>query len=67
MKVIIYILALLMSVFSFQGCSGGGSDSANTPQIYTVSVTDIEIVRTVDKQSMFIDGLPVSGAEITVE
>lgn len=66
MKVIINTLAILVYGVALQACSGGGSDPANTPKVYTVSVTNIDVVRTVDQQSLVIEGLPAIGAQLTV-
>jgi hypothetical protein len=71
-KTSIYILALISSVIGLHACGGGGSGSGDTTQgtaskVYSVTVTDIHLVRTAGRQRVPVGPLPVAGAEITVQ
>ena len=67
MKTFIYILALVSTVIGLHACGGGGSGSDDTTQVYSLTVTDIHLVRTAGRQRVAVGPLPAAGAEITVQ
>ena len=71
MKTTIYMLALISTVVGLYACGGGKSGSDNTTQVtskvYAMTVTDINLVRTVGRQRVPVGPLPATGAEITVQ
>jgi len=71
-KTFIYILALISTVVGLHACGGGGSGSddttpVTTSKVYSMSLTDIHLVRTVGRQRVPVGPLPATGAEITVQ
>ena len=72
MKTIGNVLILASFILYLSGCGGGGSEGSgnaetDSPQTYSLIVTDINIVRTFGKQPVAVNDLPASGAVITVE
>ena len=72
MKTIGNVLILASFILYLSGCGGGGSGGSgnaetDSPQTYSLIVTDINMVRTFGKQSVAVNDLPASGAVITVE
>ena len=64
MKTIIFCLVLSSSIFLLNSC--GGSSSISSPQVYSISLTDINISRTSDHLAIPANKLPLAGAEITL-
>jgi len=70
MKTIGNVFILASIILYLSGCGGGGgSNNAETDnsQTYSLVVSDINVVRTFDKQSVAVNDLPANGAVITVE
>jgi uncharacterized lipoprotein YehR (DUF1307 family) len=70
-KTIFFTLVLMSMVLGLHACGGHKSGSDDTEQesskIYSLTVTDINIVRTAGQQKVPVGPLPVNGAQITVK
>ncbi len=62
------LAAIIICASMLAGCDnlGIGDDSPAQPQTFSVTVTEVDIVRSADDQNMPVTGLPAQGAEITV-
>ena len=61
--------AAATALLALTACSGGGSDTTTprtSSQTYSAELSAIELVRTSDQQPLPVDGLPSTGAPITV-
>ena len=72
LKTTFTVLALILIVVGLHACGGGGSGSGDnqqseTPQVYSLTLTDIGIVRTAGRQPVPVGPLPAGGAQVTVE
>jgi hypothetical protein len=71
MKSTIFVFALISIAFGLHACGGSGSSSGDSPQesgkVYSLTVTDVNLVRTAGRQPVPVGPLPASGAEITIK
>ncbi len=71
-KTFIFILALISTLIGLHACGGGGSGSddttpVTTSKVYSLTLTDIHLVRSAGRQRVPVGPLPAVGAEITVQ
>lgn len=66
-RLCLVLLMLLAAALGACGRDGSSGSGAGTPaQTYSATVVDVELVRSADGEPMPVDGLPATGAEITV-
>lgn len=67
MKAWLYVAILVVLGSLLAACGRDGQSGAGAPaQTYSATVVELDIVRSADGEPLPVDGLPATGAEVTV-